>query len=53
VREGEIEKGEAVRYTGRLEGETLTLRVVRPNAPKASTALSAVLGKSPRLRKCG
>lgn len=53
VREGQTETIEPVRYTGRLEGDALTLRIVRPNAPKASTPLSAVFGQTPRLRKCG
>jgi hypothetical protein len=46
------DQGEAVRYTGRVEGETLTLLVVRPNPPRPPNPLTAGLGKSPRLRKC-
>ena len=45
-------QGEAVRYTGRVDGETLTLVVVRPNPPRPPNPLTAGLGKSPRLRKC-
>ena len=44
--------GEAVRYRGRVDGETLTLVVVRPNPPRPPNPLTAGLGKSPRLRKC-
>ena len=46
------DKGEAVRYTGRVDGETLTLVVVRPNPPRPPNPLTAGFGKSPRLRKC-
>ena len=52
VREGEPERRQAVRWEGRLENDTLTLVVVRPNAP-SSRPLSAALGKPPVLRKCG
>ena len=47
------EKGAAVRYVGRLEGETLTLRIVWPNAAKPSSSFTAELGRTPRLHKCG
>jgi hypothetical protein len=54
VRMDEEEKpGVPVRYSGRLEGETLTLRIVQPNAPRPMRPLTAERGKSPRLRKCG
>ena len=54
VREDEEEMpGVPVRYSGRLEGETLTLRIVQPNAPRPMRPLTAELGKSPLLRKCG
>jgi hypothetical protein len=46
------EKGEPVRFSGRLEGETLTILILRPNAPKTPSPLVAALGKTPRLRKC-
>ena len=46
-------KGLAVRYVGRLDGETLELRVVLPNAPRPPSPLAARLGQAPRLRKCG
>jgi hypothetical protein len=46
------EKGKPVRYVGRLEGETLTLRIIRPDARQPPSPLSAVLGRSPRLHKC-
>jgi hypothetical protein len=49
----EEEKGEAVRYQGRLDGETLELRILRPNAPRPPSPLAARLGQTPRLRKCG
>ena len=54
VRMDEEEKpGVPVRYSGRLEGETLTLRIAQPNAPRPTRPLTAERGKSPRLRKCG
>jgi hypothetical protein len=54
VRMDEEEKpGVPVRYSGRLEGETLTLHIAQPNAPRPMRPLTAELGKSPRLRKCG
>jgi hypothetical protein len=53
VRMGQEEKSEPARYSGRLDGETLTLEVHRPGAPRQMSPLSAVLGKAPRLRKCG
>ena len=46
------DEGEAVRYTGRVDGETLTLVVVRPNPPRPPRPLTAAFGKSARLRKC-
>ena len=49
----EEEKGLAVRYVGRLDGDTLELRVVLPNAPRPPGPLTARLGQAPRLRKCG
>ena len=52
VREGEPERSQAVRWEGRFENDTLTLVLVRPNAP-ASRPLSAALGKHGVLRKCG
>jgi hypothetical protein len=53
VREGEPDRSQPVRYEGRVEGDTLTLWVIRPNAPRPEKPLSAVRGKSPILRKCG
>jgi hypothetical protein len=47
-----VEKGVPVRYVGRVQGETLTLRIVRPNAPRPPSPLSAELGRTPRLRMC-
>jgi hypothetical protein len=52
VRQGEPERTEAIRVTGRLEGQTLTLRVHRPNTTDAPAPIEAALGKPPRLRKC-
>jgi hypothetical protein len=52
VDEENQQKGVPVRFVGRLEGGTLTLRIVRPNAPEANP-LSARLDQAPRLRKCG
>ena len=53
----EEEKGQPVRYVGRLDGDgegaTLELRIVRPDAPRPPSPLTAVLGRTPRLRKCG
>jgi hypothetical protein len=53
VREGEPERTEAIRVSGRLEGQTLTVRILRPQATKLSDPIEASLGKPPRLRKCG
>jgi hypothetical protein len=53
VREGAPDRKQSVRYQGRLEGETLTLLVVSPQASRPPNPLSAVRGKTPRLRKCG
>jgi len=53
VREDEEEKGESVRYSGRLEGDALTLRIQAPSAPRQMPPLTAILGRTPRLRKCG
>ncbi len=47
------EKGIPVRYVGRFDGETLELRVVLPDAPRPPGPLTARLGQTPRLRKCG
>ena len=52
VRQGEPERKEAVRVTGRLDGQTLRVRVVRPDAPKQRDSISVALGKPPILRKC-
>ena len=46
------EKGLAVRYAGRLDGDTLELRIVRPDAPRPPKPLSARKDQVPRLRKC-
>jgi hypothetical protein len=45
--------GVPVRYSGRLEGETLTISIAQPDAPRPMRPLSAALGKPARLRKCG
>ena len=48
----EEEPGLAVRYVGRLDGETLELRIIRPEAPGPPGPLAAKHGQTPRLRKC-
>ena len=52
VREGEPERKESIRVTGRLEGQTLKIRVHRARATKDPSPIEAALGKPPRLRKC-
>jgi hypothetical protein len=52
VREGELERKETIRVTGHLEGQTLTIGIVRPGAPK-SRDIPVAFGKPPVLRKCG
>ena len=52
VRLDEEDKGEPARYSGRLDGEELTLQIqvgARPPMPP----LTAILGRTARLRKCG
>ncbi len=53
VREGEPERKESIRVMGRLEGQTLMVRIVRPGATKARDPISVAFGKPPMLRKCG
>jgi hypothetical protein len=48
----EEEPGLAVRYVGRLDGETLELRIIRPEAPGPPGPLAAKHGQTPRLLKC-
>jgi hypothetical protein len=50
--DGEGEAGEPVRYSGRLEGDTLTLQVGAGKDRRPMRPISAVLGRPPRLRKC-
>ena len=52
VREGETERKEAIRVTGRLDGQTLMVRIVRPGAPKQREPISVAFGKPPMLHKC-
>jgi hypothetical protein len=53
VRMGEEEKPEPARYSGRLDGDTLTLQILRPNAPRQMSPLQVIHGRNARLRKCG
>jgi hypothetical protein len=53
VREGAAETREAVRCAGRLDGENLSIQIVRTGSPRPMTPMTAVLGRAPRLRKCG
>lgn len=53
IRMGEEDKSEPARYSGRLDGETLTLQVHRPGASRQMPPRAVVFGKPPRLRKCG
>ncbi len=49
--DGERE-GEPVRYSGRLDGDTLTLELHAPKERHGTPAFSAVLGRTPRLHRC-
>jgi hypothetical protein len=48
----EDREGESVRYSGRLEGDTLTLELHAPKQRHGTPAFSAVLGRTPRLHRC-
>lgn len=50
-RQGEDRQGEPSRYSGRLDGTTLTLTVVLSGDEDVGT-FTLVHGRSPRLRRC-
>ena len=52
VREGERSDPSAARYTGRIEGETMTITVVLTNSKEIAGTFTLGYGKPPRLRKC-
>ena len=52
VREGEEERGEPVRYTGRVTGENMTLTVARAEGEEPAGTYELVFGKIGRVRKC-
>lgn len=53
VRMDADDKGEAVRYRGRLDGETLSLAIVKDgDPPKELGKVKVGLGQPVRLRKC-
>jgi hypothetical protein len=52
VREGEEAKGQPVRYTGKVEGETMTLTIKGLDKDEPIGAYTLGLGKLARIRRC-
>ena len=52
VREGEEDKGRPARYTGRVEGKTMTLTVRLAGADEPIGTYTLTYGRSPLIRKC-
>ena len=52
VREGERLDALAARYTGRIQGETMTITVMLIDSKESAGTFTLGYGKTPRLRKC-
>ena len=52
VREGERSDALAARYTGRIQGETMTITIVLIDSKEIAGTFTLGYGKTPRLRKC-
>jgi hypothetical protein len=52
IREGERSDASAARYTGRIQGETMTITVLLSESKEIAGTFTLGYGKAPRLRKC-
>ena len=52
TRRGDETAGEPARYRGKLEGETLSLRIILEKDGKEIASYSATRGKLPRVHRC-
>jgi hypothetical protein len=52
VREGERSDALAARYTGRIQGKTMTITVMLTDSKEIAGTFTLGYGKTPRLRKC-
>ena len=52
AREGERSDALAARYTGRIQGETMTITVLLTDSKEIAGTFTLGYGKTPRLKKC-
>lgn len=51
-RQGESERGEPARYTGRVQDQTMTITVILTNSKEDVGTFTLTHGKPPRIRRC-